>query len=295
MQSRNAVEGLVLSETVANEEIVVHSEAMLANERIAERKTVVYETRVDPTVTKVAAEKLKDRLFTRFGFLKPKPEETQFVSMDKYYEPYMMISGRYAIDYFRKCLYAIKVDKQVREVILLDHKFEPQQSTDSSVKDHNVITLEGEERIMKQDEASLVLDKSGQDVTLEEIPAAPSERDPKKILTEFGIEEIAENADLDIIRSRIFKRPNDIKRLVKELFEVTERLIIYTPRYRVLYRNLKTGEERTMEFDGVTAERVQQNRHAASKSTLPVPPPPPPQYVDSNNTDKAEKITFDTE
>jgi hypothetical protein len=123
-----------------------------------------------------------------------------------------------------------------------------------------VIKLEGEERLVNEVKASLILDSSGQEAVLKKLPSAPSERNPKKILTEFGVKEIAPDADLKIIRSKILKRPKDISRLVNELFEVNERAIIYTPRFRILYRNVKTGEEKTVEFDGVTAERIQRPR-----------------------------------
>ena len=113
---------------------------------------------------------------------------------------------------------------------------------------------------MNEVKASLILDKSGQEVPPKELPSAPSERNPKKILAEFGVKEIAPDVDLDIIRSRILKRPRDINRLVKELFQVSERAVIYTPRFRVSYRNANTGEEKTVEFDGVTAERIQRTR-----------------------------------
>lgn len=111
----------MLTETVSDEKAVISTEPMPgnepSNEKIVERKTIVYETLVDPTVIKVAGEKLKDQLFARFGFLKPKPEEIQLVSMDKYYEPFMVISGKYLIDYYRKCTYAVNVRKEVLEVI----------------------------------------------------------------------------------------------------------------------------------------------------------------------------------
>lgn len=243
-----------MSETVSDEKVVISTETIPSIERMAERKTIVYETRTDPTVIKVAGERLKDQLFTRFGFLKPKPEDIQFVSIDKYYEPYMVISGKYLIDYYRKCVYRVKVEKVVREVILLNQQFDPSQPDDSSAKDHNVIVLEGEERLVNEASASLILDRSGQDVTLERLPSAPSERNPKKTLAAFGVEEIARDADLDLLRSRIMKRPKDINRLVNELFEVDERAVIYTPRFKVAYRNARTGEERGVEFDGVTAK-----------------------------------------
>jgi hypothetical protein len=261
MQNRETVEDQVLAKAVSDERIVISAEAEATPsvEKIAVRKTIVYETRIDPTVIKVAGEKVKDQLFSRFGFRKPRPEEIQLISIDKYYEPYLVISGKHFIDYYRKCFYTVKVDKKVLEVILLDRKLEPTPPTDSPVTDHNVIRLEGEERLMNEVKASLILDKYGKEITLEKLPSAPSERNPKKILKAFGIKEIPPDADLNIIRSRIIKRPKDISRLVKELFEVNERAVIYTPRFKVRYRNARTGEEKAVEFDGVTAERTQRS------------------------------------
>ena len=268
-----------MSETVSDERAVISTEAMPdnepSNEKVVERKKIVYQTLVDPTVIKMAGEKIKDQLFARFGFLKPKPTEIQLVSIDKYYEPFIVISGKYLIDYYRKCAYTVNVDKDVLEVILLNNKFTLDQLTDPSGKDHNTIKLQGEERLTRETKASLVLDSSGQDVTLDKLSSAPSERHPKKILAEFAVEEVAQNADLDIIRSRIIKRPKDINRLVNELFEVDERVVIYTPRFRLMYKNARTGEEKTAEFDGLTAKRIQQSRHPAQQVEPIVPPPPP--------------------
>ena len=150
-----------MTEVVTDEKIIISTGTLPSNEKIAERKTIVYETRIDPTVIKVAGEKLKAQLFARFGFMKPKPEEIQLTSIDKYYEPYMVISGKYVIDYYRKCIYKVKVDKRVLEVILLNHKFEPNQPMDSSAKDYNMMKLEGEERLMNKVKTSLILDRSG--------------------------------------------------------------------------------------------------------------------------------------
>ena len=238
------------------------TETVSVNEKIVEGKTIVYKTLVDPAVVKVAGKKLKNKLFVRFGFLKPKPEEIQFVSVDKYYEPYILISAKYTIDYYRKCTYTINVDEKVREVILLNQKFKPEQTKEASAKGYKVIKLEGEENLLYEDKASLILDKSGHEVPLEQLPSAPSEEHPKEMLAELGEKvkklEIAPDADVDIIRSKVVKRPKDIKRIAHELFEVDERALIYTPIYKLLFKNIKTDEEKAIEFDGVTSKRIQQ-------------------------------------
>ena len=246
-----------MTKTVSGEKIVISPETRCCREKIAERKTVVYETRTDATVVQLTGERLRTQLFTRFGFMKPRPEEIQFVSVNKYYEPYMVMNGRYFIDYFRKCAYKFKVDKKVLEIILLNHRLKPDQLPDSYEKSYKEVKLEGEERLINEVKTSLILDRSGREVTANSLPSAPSEKNPKKILKKYEAQEVPPDADLEIIRSKILKRPKDASRIVKELFEVSERTIIYTPRFRLVYKNIKTGNEKTLEIDGVTSERIQ--------------------------------------
>jgi len=246
-----------LTESVSEEKIVISAEATPFSEEIAERCTVVYETCIEPNGIEAIGEKIKVQLFTRFGFIKPRPEDIQLVSIDKYYEPYMTVSGRYLIDYYRRCAYAIRVDRRVQEVIISKQKYMPEQPKDSSVKDFNVLKLHGEERLMIEVKDSLILNRFGREVSPRELTSATPERNPEEILAAFGVKENTRDIDLEIIRSKIFKRPRDISRVATELFEVTERTIIYTPRFRVLYTNVKTGEMKAVEFDGVTAQRIQ--------------------------------------
>jgi hypothetical protein len=243
---------LNLTETVNAEPVVISAETSPTKENIVERKTIVYEAHIDPTVIRVSGEKLKQQLFTKFGFFKPKSEEIQFVSISKYYEPYMVISGKYFIDYYRKCTYLVKVDKEVKEVVLFKYKFLPEAWSNKK----RIIRLNGEERLINQAKAFLVLDKKGRDAVLNRLPSAPSEKNPKEAIEKFGIQELDENVDVGFIRERIAKRPRDLSRIVEEVFEVTERSVIYTPRFKLLFRNVKTGKEKELILDGVTSKRI---------------------------------------
>ena len=242
---------LVLTTTVNAEPAVISAETSPTKENIVERKTIVYEALIDPTVIRVSGEKLKQQLFNRFGLFKPKSEEIQFISLDKYYEPYIVISGKYFIDYYRKCTYVFKVDEAVREVVLLNYKFKPETS-----KSSRIVKLPGEERLVKEAKAFLILDKNGKDATVDNLPSAPSEKKPKKVLTKFGIAELADNVDVDFIKERIAKRPKDVSRITEEIFDITDRSVIYTPRFKLLFRNLKTGEEKNLILDGVTSKKL---------------------------------------
>jgi len=233
------------------EPVVISAETPTIKENIVDRKTIVYEANIDPTVIRVSGEKLKQQIFARFGLFKPKSEEIQFISLDKYYEPYIVISGKYFLDYYRKCTYVFKVDEAVKEVVLLNHKFLPETS-----KSSRTIKLHGEERLIKEAKAFLILDKNGNDAMVDNLPSAPSEKKPEKVIAEYRIEALAENADVNYVKQRIAKRPKDVSRVVEEVFEITDRSVIYTPRFKLLFRNLKTGEEKVMVIDGVTSKRL---------------------------------------
>jgi hypothetical protein len=223
-------------------------------EKLADRKIIVYKTLIDPTVIKLATEKFKDRLFVKFGFLKPNPDQIQQISFEKDYEAFVIVDGKYNIDYYRRRIYTVRVDDKAQEVILFNQTFKPDLSNETP--QGKVVRIEGEERLIQEAKAYIVLSADGREVSPKRIPSAPSEEHSKKLAAEIETTkrlEILPNEEIDIMRNKIVKRPPEIKRVVKELFEVTDRAVIYTPIYKVKFQNVKTGEMKTVKFDGVTA------------------------------------------
>lgn len=248
----------MMKEGTAKEAIIDY--AMIAQEhmlstctdKIVPRKTVVYETLVDPTVIKVSGERIKRQLFTRFGILKPKSVPIELFSMKKYYEPYIVISGRYFLDYYRMCDYHLSIDNEVSEVILLNRKFYPEKHQNSTAS----IKLEGEERLVVEKKAFCMLARNGQEANLEMLPSAPSEKNPEETITKNDIEEIDSEADVDFVRKRLVHRPENLSRIVTEVFEISERVVIYVPRFELTYINAYTYQKKSVEFDGVTSKRI---------------------------------------
>jgi hypothetical protein len=243
---------LTLTETVSAEPVVISAENPSTKEKIVKRKNIVFKAAVDPELIKVAGEKLKKQLFAKFAFqwFQPKLEDIQFVSLEEYYEPYIVISGKYFIDYLRERTYILEVADGVRELIVRPNKYVPETS-----EPNRIVKLHAEERLIDEAKAFLILDKYGRDSN-DKIPCVPPEKNPEKAIKKFGIEELPENADVNFIKERIAKRPKDLCRIVEEIFEVTERTVIYCPRYKLLFRWVKTGEERLLVLDAVTAEGV---------------------------------------
>ena len=92
------------------------------------------------------------------------------------------INGKYSIDYYRKSSYNLRVDQEVKEVILLNNKFMPEPVEDSSKYKHSLVKLEGEERILNEAKAYLILNDQGQETTSKSLPSAASEKNPKEII-----------------------------------------------------------------------------------------------------------------
>lgn len=248
MTSEVATENPIISyATIASEHVKA-----ACTDKIVNRKSVVYETLVDPTVIKVTGERLKRQLFTKFAVLRPNPTHIQLVSMKKYYEPYIVINAKYFLDYYRLCSYTVSIDKEVVEVILQNQKYYPKKSQTAPAN----ITIEGEERLVIDKTAFLMLDKNGQEADLETLPSAPSEKKPKETIAKYEIAEIDSEMDVDLVRKRLVHRPKDLSRIVTEIFEIGERVVIYAPRFELTYINSLTYQKKSIEFDGVTTKRI---------------------------------------
>jgi hypothetical protein len=100
----------------------------------------------------------------------------------------------------------------------------------------------------------LTLDASGNEISLKQLPSAPSEKNPEEIVAKLGEKQVPPDFDLNALRNKVQKRPANLHWVESENFEVTERLVIYSPRFRVVYRHVRTGRERAAEFDGVTGK-----------------------------------------
>ena len=231
-------------------------------ENIAQRKVIVYKSRVDPATLKQKAEEIKNELFIK-RFSKPKPEDVHVVSVDKHYEPYVLIDAKYRIEYFTKKTFTFEVTEKAKVVKILGETFKPKEvsipNTDPE-QFQKVINLEGQEWSFYEDKAYFILNKSGKEILPDEVPIAPSEDNPRKILKEFAKNaekvKISNREVLAMAKSKIIQRPADVDDVDTEMFQVTEYAIIYNPIYKITFRNEKTKEEKTVSIDGVSAEII---------------------------------------
>ncbi len=228
-------------------------------QKIVDRRIVFLKSRVDPTMARLLGEKVKNKFFTRLRFLKPKPEEIRLISFDEYYEPYVIVAGKYSIDYCKKHVYSVNVDKNAREVAFFDRKFKPEPLS-RLPNGAQVIRLDGVEFFHCEDEGSFVLDRIGRAIDPKHLPCAPSEERTVEELVKAGIKfaevKIYLEEEIEFLRSRIANRPSDSGEVIREIFEVSERALIYCPTFQLKFRKVKSGKEAIVKIDGTTGKTI---------------------------------------
>ena len=85
-------------------------------------KTVVLRPILDYSEAEQIVENRKTSLF-RSMLQKPKKAEVHVHSIKLSYEAFLILSGKYTADYFRKVIHTISVEPSVKEVILGDTIF----------------------------------------------------------------------------------------------------------------------------------------------------------------------------
>ncbi len=250
-------------------------------EEIAARKIIVYKPRIDIKAVRATAEKMKTQLFRKHVFMKPKPEEVQLVSINRYFEPYIVVDGEYSIDYSKNWVHNIQVDDTMQELTLFGEKVQPKTLRGTLQIPCKIIQLNGEGRFKLEVKAHLIFDKHWREVGLEQLPFVPFEEQPEKILSslnrEFGNAEMTAEREVEILKSRIIQRPSEILCIHNELFKVSERAVIYKPMYEVIARNLKTEKETSLTIDaisGKTKSGMQQTPAPQKKQTIKEPTKP---------------------
>ena len=223
------------------------SEILPLPEKISKRKIIVYKSRVDPTIVKLTAEKMKYKLFTKFAFSKNRSEEILVVSVDKYYEPYVLVDAKYNVHYFEKKVYTLGVESETEEVKISGVSYQPEMEDNASGKSRRVIKLEAEMWTSYDDKAYLVFDQEGHEIPPNQVPAAPSEDHPEKILTEFnkkaGSVQVSPQKEIELVKAKIVKRPSGVAKIEDELFQVLEQAVIYSPIYEITFSNVRTDRK----------------------------------------------------
>jgi hypothetical protein len=233
------------------------AESEILPQKVVNTRTIILKPRIDSSMARSQGEQLKSSFFAKFGFLKPKPREVILVAFNKYYEPYIVIGGRYSIDYCKRHKYALKVEDRIQTMIIDGKKMELEPL---SLQDkEKVIKLVGEEHSHYENETYVILDRMLQEVSSNNLYFAPFQNAYEiqpATRVDLRKPQISLEEEISFLRSRVAKRPADVAEIIREKFEINERTIIYSPIYELTYKNMKNRKLVTALINGITGDVI---------------------------------------
>ena len=222
-------------------------------QKVVDQKVVILKSRLDQNDIKLLSEEKKKCLFGKPGILKKrgaKEKDIVLIGLNKYYEPYILIGGKYSIDYCKKHLIKIETDNNEKRLFIGGE--EKNSEPCSPIGQKRMFKVVGEERCHYGKETFIVLDRLKREVPPEKIFFAPFEEKQENTTYDIRKVNITLEEEIDLIKTKIVKRPPNSDFIIKEIFEITDRLIVYNPVYELVFQDVKTSEEAIIIIEGVS-------------------------------------------
>ena len=234
------------------------SKLINVQEKVVERKVIFFKSAFEIKTIRKCAEKAKSRMFSKYLFLKSKPEESEINTIDKYFEPYVVVDGLYSIDFSKEWSHSIKVDEEMQILKISNKNFEPNFLDNRVDLPNKVLELDGTGRFHHEERKRIVFDEKWNEVRLDLLPYLPFEENVQEILSESVNPQLTEDLnvekEVEILRSKIFKRPTDFSVIHRERFNVSERALVFKPMYKVTATQIKTQKKVIFLIDGVNGK-----------------------------------------
>ena len=234
------------------------SKLVNVQEKVVERKVIFFKSAFGIKTVRKYAEKAKSHMFSKYFFLKSKPEESEINTIDKYFEPYIVVDGIYSVDFSKDWSHSVKVDEEMQKLKINNKNFEPEILDNRVDLPYKMLDLEGVGRFFHEERKRMVFDEKWNKVRLDLLPFLPFEEDTQEILNDSINQQLTNDLkaekEVEILKSKIFKRPTDVSIIHKELFKVTERALVFKPMYKITVTHIKTQKKVTFLIDGVNGK-----------------------------------------
>ena len=190
-------------------------------------------------------ENRKTSLF-RSMLQKPKKTEVHVHSIKLSYEAFLILSGKYNADFYRKTVHSISVDPNVREIIIGDDVFpitkgkgvlgKLNTKIKKSAGRKNQVDLELEEHVYIDDEQEIAFDHHGKEIKMPyKMSSRLIESYPRRTLekTKNNVKkpEITYDAAVTRLTSKLKKSVSIGKRNLQEKITINEIIELYVPIY----------------------------------------------------------------
>jgi len=227
-------------------------------------KTVVLRPLLDSDEASQIVENRKTSLFRKM-LQKPKKSEVHVHSIKLFYEAFLILSGKYTANYYRKNIHTIPVDPTVKEIIIGDEIFPVKQrrgimgklstKIQTTTKRKNRIDLELEEHVFLEEEQEIAFDHHGKEIkmpykTSSKLIESYPKRTLEKIKQTVKKPEITYDAAVQRLVSKLKKSVSIGRRNMQEKIITNEIIELYVPIYEARLIGPKKNV-RLMRVDGI--------------------------------------------
>ena len=227
-------------------------------------KIVVLRPSLDFDETEEIVENKKTSHF-RTLLQKPKKSDVHVHSIKLSYEAFLILSGSYNADYFRKVIHTINVEANVKEVVFGDSIFPIKRGKTilgklgtkikSSAKRKNQIDLELEEHVFLEEQQEIAFDHHGKEIKMPyKMSSRLIESYPKRTLqnTKNVVKkpEITYDAAVQRLIDKLKKSVSVGTRNLEEKININEIIELYVPIYEARLVGPKKSV-RLMRIDGI--------------------------------------------
>ena len=227
-------------------------------------KTVV----LRPTLDSDEAEQIvENRKTSRFRSMlqKPKKTEVHVHSLKLSYEAFLILSGKYNADFYRKVIHTINVKSNVKEIVVSGYTFPIKQGKGvlgklgtkikSSARKKNQIDLEIEEHVFLEEEKEVAFDHHGKEIKMpykmsSKLIESYPRRTLEKIKNNVKKPEITYDAAAKRLISKLKKSVSIGRRNLKEKITIDDIIELYVPIYEARLIGPKKNV-RIMRIDGI--------------------------------------------
>jgi len=238
---------------------------------MTDTKTIVFKPRLDQGDIHLIGERIRPCLFSRFGF-KPRPADMRLLCSERYFEPYLIIGGQYVLDYCKKHVFKVEVEESTSKVFVAGQELKPEKSDPTLT--NRIIKIKGEERSHYERQAYFILDRLRREIPAEKLPFAPFyiQKEETENKCSFKTICISGEEQIAFLKKRIAKRPSDVGEIIREVFDITDRIIAYYPMYQLTFENAKNRKVAIATINGITGEVMLNGVQRIFKKTIVASP-----------------------
>jgi len=234
---------------------------------IVDTKTIILKPRLDQGDILLIGDKIRPRLFSKFGF-KSKPEHIKLLGSEIYFEPYLIIGGKYSLDYCKKHVFRVNVEESTTKVYVAGQEFKSVQLDPKTT--NRTIKMTGEEHAHHERQAYFILDRLKREIPPDRLPISPFDiqKDDTEHNSSFKSINISDEAQIEFLKTKIATRPGDVAEIIREVFDITDRTIAYYPMYQLTFEYIKNDTEAVVTINGITGEIILNGTQRLAAKTI---------------------------